>query len=510
MNHQERKKLSGRTLAAAMLLSLLPAVLPAQEVRLLRKSCLGTVEDNASVSGSRKNILPACKTDWDANTIYKQMVVLVSFADRDFSWENPRETYDSIFNVPGFNKGVGAGCVADYFRDQSNGLFNLQFDIYGPIKVGGNCKSYGNDGITAFHDAVVKLKEENPEVNFNQYDWDNNGTIEQVVIIYAGYGGNEETTAGCIWPNTHVFNTVQLPGNVKLRNYSASAELFSNNASCGIGTICHEYTHCLGLPDLYPTGDDDAISVVDEWDLMDGGNFTNNGWCPPSFSSFEKYQLGWLTPIELNTPTTITNLAPSNRGGEVYIVKHTTNEYYLLENRQWHGWDRRLPGRGLLVTYVDYDYNSWNVNEVNSNPKHRRFDLVHADNLDYSEWEEVIGGGAERVSGHSRYLSGTPYPYVGDGIEVRELTDESTPCSQMYNTNRETNSKMLSKPITNIVVKDELVSFDFMGGNTTGITDVSDRRHATPTTICDLQGRQVANPQKGVIYIVDGKKKIFF
>ena len=158
--------------------------------------------------------------------------------------------------------------------------------------------------------------EEHPEIDFSQYDWNGNGRVNQVIFIYAGLTGNITSTAcyGHIWPNTSSFPTITTPDGKKISNFTASGELWPYNRSFGIGTICHEFSHSLGLPDIYPTSKNGGYSICDEWDLMDGGNFTNYGWCPPNYTPLEKMLLGWLTPVELTEPTSITDLKSVSEG----------------------------------------------------------------------------------------------------------------------------------------------------------------------------------------------------
>jgi M6 family metalloprotease-like protein len=437
---------------------------------------------------------------WDANRVYRQAVILVSFSDLDFKMDDPQAFYDSLFNFKGFNKGKGPGCVADYFRDQSSGMFNLKFDVYGPIKMTTKQTGNGKYGSSTFHDAAEKVRD-SLEVDFSPYDWNGDGLLEQVVYIYAGAGGNEAATegSGYIWPNTSTFTKLTV-GNVKLSNYTASAELWSIGSSCGIGTICHEFSHSLGLPDLYPTTtSSDEFSVVDEWDLMDGGNFTNTGWCPCNYSAYEKNLLGWLSLEELTEPTTITLLQPLSEGGKAYLISHTDKEFLVLENRQWTGWDKCTPGRGLLIAHVDDMKSAGNY--VNNIPSHHRYDYFHADGLNYDEWEKLAKAkGFKRVNGHSPLLQSTPYPLLTDTLENHALTDETLPATEMFNENAE-GSRMLSKPITDIhMTEDGLVSFNFMGGT----LSVIGQQQLNPAveTVYALDGRQAMVPQSRRIYIV--------
>ena len=415
--------------------------------------------------------LPPITTDWDPNRIYRQLVILLSFEDYDFSMEDPLDYYNLMFNEKGHNKGSGAGCVADYFRDQSNGRFNLQFDVYGPYKVSGNAKSgsSSNYGGSSFREATQLMVAENPDIDYSLYDWDNDRYVDQVIYVYAGLAGNVAGNEGYIWPNTSSFSSVKTADNHTISAYTASAEKFTDKIYAGFGTVCHEFTHSLGLPDIYPTSRSIGVfSVVDEWDLMDGGNFTGRGWCPPNYSPLEKMLLGWLEPEELTEECTISGLKPVADGGKVYQIKHTDSEYYLLENRQWSGWDFGLPGQGLVVYHVSYSASKWGGNTVNNTKGKPNYCLVTADNLDYDAWDTIMtkrGGSAYagKAMMNSFYLSSAPYPWRTDSTDYvnNSLTATSVPATVMYNKNA-AGKTMLSKSITDITQHaDGTVSFTF-------------------------------------------------
>ncbi|MBP5338629.1 MAG: M6 family metalloprotease domain-containing protein [Prevotella sp.] len=468
------------------LFSLAPSESSAQELRIIRGGCTPHLSDADTTAAAGRHQMPrrlsTPNTQWDAEKVYRQAVILVSFSDKDFSMENPTAFYDSLFNYPGFNKRKGPGCVAEYLRQQSGGLFNTQFDVYGPIKVSTKAQPYSNPtsntrnyGKDVFIEATNKVID-SLEVDFSPYDWNGNNNINQVIYVYAGYSGNQSSTKsyGHIWPNTSTFTTITTPNGLKITNYTASAEMWANDSSCGIGTILHEFTHSLGLPDIYPTTDDAGYSIVDEWDLMDGGNFTNYGWCPPNYTALEKMLLGWITPVDLTEPTTVTGMKTVDEGGEVYRIKHTENEWLLLENRQQTFWDAGLPGKGLVIYHVNYNRGYWSSNSVNNSVKNRRFELVHADNMDYDDWYSYIMTWTKPVqyanSGHmnSNLLSSSAYPWTTDSTSFvnDSLTNYSVPAAVMSNAGPD-GTKMLSKPITNIVQNvDGTISFRFMGGNT--------------------------------------------
>lgn len=442
--------------------------------------------------------LPAINNQWNPEKTYHQLVILINFCDKQFLNEDPNTLYHRIFNEAGYNEGKGPSCMADYFREQSNGLFNLQFDIYGPYEVSQKAQPYSNPndktrnyGKNSFIEATNMLIEQNPNMDFSPYDWNGDGRIEQVVFVYAGAPGNlGSTTYGYVWPNTSSFSSIETPDEHTISNYTASGEYwpYSTPVSCGIGTICHEFSHSLGLPDIYPTNGA-AYSVCDEWDLMDGGNFTNYGWCPPNYTPLEKMLLGWLTPTELTEATSVTGLASVAEGGTIYQIRHSDTEYLLLENRQQRSWDAGVPGHGLMVWYVDYDESAWKGNTPNNRTVKNeedisilvpRFRPVYADSMDYAAWankisKEGLSSYQNKSRMNKRHLSTSPYPF-------------------------EENNALVDEYITNIQEsEDGLISFDFMGG-ASGIKEMNDaklNRHE----YYDLQGRRIEHPVRGQLYL---------
>ena len=448
-------------------------------------------------------------TVWNANKTYRLPVILISFSDCDFSQDDARTFYDRMFNEPGFNLRQGPGCVADYFRDQSNGLFNLAFDVVGPVKVDYKSQAASDayrNGRTEI-DSAVKTADE--QINFANYDWEGNGRVPAVIIIYAGFGGNEtaEVCKGRIWPNMESLNYRSHDGPA-IAYYACSQELWSNSAPCGIGSICHEFSHVLGLPDFYPTAGDE-YSVLDEWDLMDGGNYSDDGWCPPNYSIHEREYLGWQQSETLTSPQTVTQMSPLGNGGTAYRIVNDAcpSEYYLLENRQREGWDRFLPGHGLLVSHVDFRQSSWTGNTVNVSPSHHRMDYFHADGHDVEYFIRLFGDKRARYDedGYNLRLRNTAYPYAGDdGILHDALTDATTPAATIYNARRD-GSLLMGKPVTDIQEDGELISFNFCQPASGIASPASD---VYPVAIYDLLGRRCprapapSHPRTSSIYII--------
>ena len=462
--------------------------------------------------GTRGYVLPGVKS-FDPQKIYRQPVILVACSDADFSMTDPVTFYRRLFNEHGFNEGKGIGCVVDYLRDQSDGRLNLQFDIYGPVKVdkkaGGHEKTYYGDDI--LREAVQKLCE-TEKTDFSIYDWDGDGKVDQVLFVVASYCGNQK--AGYIWPNTGGFSGPVLPGGIEAKMSSVSCELWKYGNSCGIGTIIHEFFHCLGLPDVYPQKPATAFSTVDEWDLMDGGNYTNYGWCPPNLSTMEKMILGWKQPIELTSATTVTTMKSVSDGGDTYIIRNPANrdEYYLLENRQQKNWDYGCPNNGLLIYHVDYEYSAWMKNEINTYDTHYRYGLFHADGKTYRDWDPQNDGKddskwVDEGHLHNKYLSTSVYPFTNPETLVinASLTNDSDPSAMLFTANTD-GLKLMSKPITNIqMAADGTISFDFMKAPT-AIRRVQVDADDAPWY--DLQGRRIqGRPVHKGLYIHNGKKE---
>lgn len=496
-------------LLISILLALAVMTASAQRISCIRPS------DQAGTRANG-NLLPE-PLEFDPQKIYRQPVILISFADADFSMADPVTFYNRLFNEHGYTEGKGLGCVADYVRDQSGGRLNLQFDIYGPVKVksdaGGHGSRYFGDDIQ--REAIRKLSE-TETTDFSIYDWDGNNEVNQVLFVVASYCGNQES--GYLWPNTGRFNSPLLPGGIYAARSSISCELWKYGTSCGIGTIVHELFHCLGLPDIYPLDSATAFSAVDEWDLMDGGNYTNYGWCPPNLSTMEKMVLGWGEPVELTASTSVTSMKPLSDGGEAYIIRNPANpeEFYLLENRQQKGWDYGCPGNGLLIFHVDYDDAAWRDAKVNVSDSHYRYDLFHADGKDYLDWDPDNDGEddskwVDEFHLHNRYLSTSVYPYIDPVTLVinASLTNDSDPAATLFKANSD-GQRLMSKPVTNIqMASDGTISFDFMK-EPTGIHDIwMEWGKAIDGQWYDLQGRRLqSEPSEHGVYIYNKKKII--
>lgn len=408
----------------------------------------------------------------------KGLVILVDFADKSMSSDNINSSISRMFNEKGYNENNHVGSVHDYFYDQSYGQFNLNFDIIGPVTVSHPMSYYGANDATGndSHPAEMVIEAVNLAdklVNYKDYDWDGDGEVEQVLIIYAGYGENEGAPTSTLWPHEWTLesaeywedgNGLQTLDEVKIDTYAIINELtgISGKRLTGIGTACHEFSHCLGLPDFYSTGNSEAIGMT-FWDVMDSGSYngkTDNGEQPVEYTSYERWAVGWLTPIVLDKPGIIENMPALCKEPTAYIIYNNghKNEYYMLENKQSDKWvpvnsNGEPTGHGMLVLHVDYDANIWWKNQVNNDPSHQRMTYIPADNSFY-----------EYNSSYNTYvytLSGDLFP---GSSNKTALTDETTPAMSLHNKNSNGRYYM-GKSITDISeARDGSISFTFMNG----------------------------------------------
>ncbi|MBR1387331.1 MAG: M6 family metalloprotease domain-containing protein [Alloprevotella sp.] len=329
----------------------------------------------------------------------KGVVILVNFTDTKFKAANNLALFKRIANEEGFSEGDFYGSMYDYFKAQSDGQFELTFDVVGPVTVSNSYSYYGEndsngDDLYAGQMVCEAVRLADSQVNFADYDWDGDGYVDQVYVIYAGQGAADGGSDDTIWPHAYDLYSANYYGDgegvitldgVKINTYACGPELNGNGDIEGNGTMCHEFSHCLGYPDFYDT-DYSGGQGMYSWDLMDYGSYNGDGYRPAGYTSYERWAAGWLTPIELTTSETVTGMKPLTSGGNAYIIHNDAHydEYFLLENRQLESWDGALPGPGLLIVHVDYSETAWLNNKPNDDPSHQRMTWVPSDG-DYNK-----------------------------------------------------------------------------------------------------------------------------
>ena len=379
-----------------------PVAFSEGNVRMLREDALAALPKPAARSAS---IQKMATLDNGGRSNYptigkgnRSLVVLVEFQDVDFTVENPKEYFTRQLNEPGFSDYGGHGSALDYYMATSNGLYQPQFDVYGPVKVskdaayfkdmGGNSMAVLiRESLTALHDAG--------EIDFSNYDFDEDGVVDTVFFYYAGYGSADSDTE-TIWPHQSDYRYYSTFGSNQLRfdgkrvgPYACANELKGWNPHTGkqpwqdgsapwvdgIGTFVHEYGHVLGLPDLYDVNYTGAsVLTPGKWDVMAEGSYNNDGCIPPLYSAYEQWVCRWLEYTEAEDATTydIPALGHSDSPMAVRIgIPNSAgsgleSEYFIVEARDRSDWDICFPESGLLIWRINYNRNHWTNNNVNS------------------------------------------------------------------------------------------------------------------------------------------------
>ena len=468
----------------------------------------------------------------------KALVILAAFSDKSFSKGDDAivKFYDEVLNQEGYSQNGAAGSVHDYFKDMSRGEFDLTFDIVGPVKVSKSATYYGGpspimggaDHIGEFITEAIKKADENCDIDWKKYDWDDDGEVEQVFVLYAGYGQATGGPTGTIWPNAWTLDEAlqNSDGNggfsidgVFINQYACSNELYldSGTVPMGLGVFCHEFSHCMGLPDMYDTNYGSTPTMGD-WDLLAGGSYNGPqgiGWCPAGWTSYERAYAGWLELTELKAGDIIKGMTSLEEAdGKAYVIYNDNHkdEYYLLENHKGMGWDKYTPENGLLIIHVDYDKDLFDNNIVNS-----KGEFTPAEGYDrYFTNDHPRMAPFSRVRSIQNDTYFYTYPMDAPRGVVDSLTDTSKPAAELYNALAD-GSKLMGKPVYNIEKDDDgNISFTFMTKEkeTDAIQDIAMAEDAAgDDTVYDITGKKagrIADIKNGRlkagIYIIGGKR----
>lgn len=433
------------------------------------------------------------------NLAPRGLVILVNFKDKKFATENTNEAMNDMFNSPNYqysSKTVyekkivnikAYKSVREYFIDQSNGQYQPSFDVIGPVTVSRNAVYYGGNGVDDQDEhpeemviEACKLANEQG-VDFTKYDNDHDGYIDYVYVFYAGHDEADSGDEDCIWAHswnikTGANQTIKLDGKI-LDLYACSGELSYLGKRDGIGTFCHEFSHVLGLPDLYDTEDDDSHRTLGAWDIMDYGPYNDYGERPAGYSVYEKWFMGWQTPVLLNNPVSVT-LEPGYGALITSTGEHNMDglnpqgtNFYIAENRQQTGWNEDIPGHGMLLTRIRFSISKWNDNAVNNTASAQGVELITP---------------VKATEGSDCYKYG--------------CQDDVFPT-----TTKKSYSPYSNYPLTNIKEVNGKIMFDFMGGGQPVYSAVEDlQQEDTEGDYYDILGRKVDKEhlQRGTIYLL--------
>ena len=357
----------------------------------------------------------------------KLLMILIGFTDKAFT--KTQADFNSLMNQVGYNLNGATGSVKDYFLETSYNQFNVTTTVAGPYTAAHNMAYYGtndSNGNDVNPGALITeaVTQADADVNYADFDNDGDGIVDGVYVVYAGYGEASGAPSYTIWPHASSISTITCDG-VKISRYSCSNELQGTAGTnmTTIGVICHEFGHMGGALDYYDTnyatsGQYDGMGA---WDLMSSGNWNGSpaGCRPSHMNPYDKIRCNWVTPTLLATDASIT-LSDIKSNPVIYRYNTaTSNEYFLLENRQQTGFNASVPGHGLMIYHVDGNYITarTSANDINAG--------VHQGMLPMAATATVANGVMTGV------INTTGCPWPGAGSKT-SFTDATTPNSKSW------------------------------------------------------------------------------
>ena len=452
----------------------------------------------------------------------KALVILVEFQDCAFLTKDPVSVFNHLLNaspedetpqalLEDYNnntKYTNTGSVKQYFSDMSEGEFQPQFDVKGVVKVSKNYAYYGQDQSENNRD--IKYKEMIKEacelaksqlgVNFSEYDANNDGNVDLVYVIHAGYGQNTGGEENTLWAKTS-FNYITTIDGKEISAHGINSELNFNkgNYITGIGVICHEFSHTMGIPDLYPYNSKAYVNnqEPESWDLMDAGEYGNNGYTPVPYCAWELDIMGWNAGIETldKEPKQITMEPYFSGNRKAYKIEADNGEYLLLQNLQRTGWGKGYMSHGLLIYRIDYQRSNVGLDyRMNQTPNKPEVTVLPADGVILNGY---LNGKSHTKQEYYESQWADPFPGYKQVTELLEAKLNNTTLTNLLYNIKETD--------------DRVITFDYLKDYATGIDQtLADKDAEKNPSIFSLDGRYLGNDAskltKGV-YII-GKKKV--
>lgn len=393
----------------------------------------------------------------------KAIVILAQYTDKKFTADNSLDLYKKAINGINYKDGDFRGSVRDYFRAQSHGQFDIDFDVVGVCPLKKNYayygKNVGDDEPNAYQMIVEACQWAHDNgTDFSKYDWNGDGKVDQVYVIYAGLGQADGGAVNTVWPHmfylsayegTEYYNKGLTLDGVAIDTYACGPELQGDGRNNGVGTFCHEFSHCMGFPDLYDYNS--SWFGMGYFDLMDSGSYNGEGYLPAGYSAAEKSDCGWIELKDMTNITetvNVTDMAPQTQNGDAYIIKNkgNENEYFVVEYRAKDGWDAEIPGEGIMITHIDFDQDIWDYNTANTKGPYYKGDKLYTNN--HMRWTIKHANNTTATS----YLKQIDalYPYNSNN----KLTRTSKPTSSLYNTNSD-GTNFMHVDITNMAVDED-------------------------------------------------------
>jgi immune inhibitor A len=348
--------------------------------------------------------------------------------------------------------GTGTNSLKDYYTEVSYGAFSVS---PGPAGVTGwytaakTHNYYGQNDVDGYDSHPAELVIEtitaaDASIDFSKYDSDGDCYVDAVVIVHQDSGEEAGGPAADIWSHqwdlfsaeyfgdgtgVYTTNDVGTCGNIKIKDYVIQPETLYGDIQT-VGVFAHEYGHVLGLPDLYDI--DYSSNGIGNWGLMSGGAWGSvhrPGDSPVHLSAWSKYMLGWIDPVPVTTRLADETIDPASAYDDVYQFfpdnDITSQEYYLIENRQSIGFDAGLPGTGLAIWHID-------ENKASSSNHDNSYECVEPSDCTNTHYRVALvqaDGYWDLETGYNRGDTGDLFPGASGNTQ---FTSTSDPDSLLY------------------------------------------------------------------------------
>lgn len=452
------------------------------------------------------------------------LTILAAFQDVGFTVKDPVKAFDQYLNGDkqedlGNMNHMNVASVRQYFNTCSYGNFTPQFDVVGPLTLPQNMAYYGGKNNTGSDDRFSDFCRDALELakdivsDWSTYDNDKDDRIELVCVIFAGYGQNQGGADSTIWAKAS-YQNIKVNDTQRISRFNCCPELFHPQYPDyinGTGVFIHEFSHCMGLPDLYATTSTAYVNNqgMETFSIMDYGLYNRNGFAPCPYNAWEQEVMGW-TKIEELKPTAdsqqqVSDLLPLIEGGKAYKLVNADNDrdYIVMENIQKRGLNTYSAAHGLLVYHVDYPYNTVNMTDApNNNPGHPGVAVVPANGTLINSH---LRGSGKKYTNEEWKTSMAACVFPGPENVTALTSQMQLPNYCFWNSSKakETNYML------NSISENEgtgTVSFIVASDNPSSIDDVRWLKPDDSHVVYDLQGRRIQGCLKAGIYIVDGKK----
>jgi immune inhibitor A len=314
---------------------------------------------------------------------YRVLCILVDFSDNPGSGglvASTPNSFDSLLFSSGLPRtAFYKGSFKEFYEEISYHKLEVTGQVVGWYRMPLPYSYYmnGEGGIGAYpHNsqaiAETAIDSAAEHVNFSQFDNDNDGYVDGVIIVVPGVGAEETGNLDAIHSHRWTVPNPRTDDGKVIRDYTIQPEETTTKGGPlnSIGVFCHEWGHIFHLPDLYDLddpqelcGDPDTCDFLlshglGDWSLMALGNWLpdDNSYSPAHPDAWCRIQMDFATPIPVESNQTNVSIPSVETSETIYRIWEGGAggpEYFLVTNRDRAGFDASLPGEGLLIYHVD-------------------------------------------------------------------------------------------------------------------------------------------------------------